>query len=114
MHENVPLLRVPDAGVVEPHPTAWSLSGAVSWQSAEATPDFASVNAMLHVTFCDAVETFTLPGTSEKVPSAGAIVSGSEVTVSIDGKPEVEGSSGAVFPTASVAVTLAVQTPAIA
>ena len=115
MHENTPLFLVPDDGAAEPHDTVWVLlpAGALSWHDAKATPDFASVSVMLQVTFCAAADTLTAVGDSENAVSAGATRSGSEVTVSIDGKPNVPGSMGPrpVFPTASDAVTLAVHVP---
>lgn len=107
VHENVPLFRVPDAGADEPQAAVCSLSGAASWHEAIATPDFASVSAMLHTTVCDDAETLTLPGTRLNVPSAGATVSGSEVTLSMEG----DGLKLSALPTVSTAVPLAVQTP---
>ena len=111
MQEKVPLLRVPDAGVFEPQDCVCALSGAVTWQEAMLTPDFASVRVMLQVTFCDPDETSTLVGERLAEVRAGGVVSGSEVRVSVDGKPKAAGLMFALLPTASLAVTLAVKTP---
>ena len=111
VHDQVPLFVVPDDGALDPHATVCELSGAATWQAAVATPDFASVSVMLHVTLCEDDETLTLDGTRLKFVKDGATVSGSDVTVSVEGKPDVPGSSCAVLPTASVADPLAVHVP---
>ena len=104
-HENKPLFLVPDTGAAEAHEAVWSLSGAASWHAAKATPDLASVSVMLHVTFCAATETVTAVGDSENNVSAGATMSGSDVTVRSEGNPWSAGLMLALFPTASVAET---------
>jgi hypothetical protein len=50
-------------------------------QAAEATPDLASVTFIVQVTFWSADDTLTLVGLSDELVSAGAITSGSEVTL---------------------------------
>jgi hypothetical protein len=115
LHENTPLFLVPDDGAAEPHDAVWVLlpAGALSWHDAKATPDLASVSVMLHATVCAAAETLTAFGDNESDVSAGDTRSGSDVIVNIEGNPNVPGSMGPglVFPTASGAVTPAVQTP---
>ncbi len=86
--------------------------GANKSQDAVATPDFASVSVMLHVTVWEAADTLIAFGTSVSPVRAGGTVSESDVTVSVDGKPDEGRSIDVVFPTASSAETLAVQTPA--
>jgi hypothetical protein len=111
VHEKVPLFLVPDEGAIEPHVCVCELLGAVTSHDAKFTPDLASVSVMLQVTFCADDDTSTEVGDRLNPVSAGATVSGSEVTVSVDGKPEVAGFRLARFPTASEAITLAVQVP---
>jgi hypothetical protein len=67
---------------------------------------------MLQATNWEAADTLIDPGPSVSALIAGATVSGSEVTVSIDGNPAEGRSIAVVFPTASTAETSAVHVPA--
>jgi hypothetical protein len=106
-HENTPLFLVPDAGAAEAHDTVCELlpEGALSSHDAKATPDLASVSVIVHVTVCGPAETLTAPGGTVNVGSAGATMSGSEVTVRAVENPWSDGLTLALFPTASRAET---------